>query len=78
MGIAVCGSGLGTVIFPLIMPYFINHPLWFDYDGGLLLEAAVISICVIFGILMVMFIFVLNVYNIFFFHLLLDSVTTRT
>jgi len=66
MGIAVCGSGLGTMVFPAIMPYIINHPLWFDYDGALLLEASVIFICVIFGILMVMFIFSLNVYNVFF------------
>jgi len=56
MGIAVCGSGLGTLTFPFIMPYIINFPLWFDYDGALLLESAVIFICIIFGILMVMFI----------------------
>ncbi|CAF1633161.1 unnamed protein product, partial [Adineta ricciae] len=53
MGIAVCGSGLGTLAFPLVMPYIINKPLWFDYDGALLLEAGIISICVIFGALMV-------------------------
>lgn len=54
MGIAVCGSGLGTLGFPLVMPFIINSPLWFGYDGALLLEAGVIFICVIFGILMVM------------------------
>ncbi|UJR13350.1 hypothetical protein I4U23_000368 [Adineta vaga] len=53
MGIAVCGSGLGTLAFPLVMPYVINKPLWFDYDGALLLEAGIIFICVIFGGLMV-------------------------
>ncbi|CAF1215472.1 unnamed protein product [Rotaria sordida] len=53
MGIAVCGSGLGTLVFPAVMPYIINAPLWFDYEGALLLEAAVIFICVIFGGLMV-------------------------
>ncbi|CAF1212296.1 unnamed protein product [Rotaria sordida] len=53
MGIAVCGSGLGTLVFPAVMPYIINAPLWFDYEGALLLEAAVIFICVIFGALMV-------------------------
>lgn len=53
MGIAVCGSGLGTLAFPFIMPYIINAPLWFYYDGALLLEAGIIVICVIFGILMV-------------------------
>jgi MFS family permease len=53
MGIAVCGSGLGTLIFPWLMPYVINAPLWFDYDGGLLLEAGMVFVCVIFGVLMV-------------------------
>ncbi|CAF1459014.1 unnamed protein product, partial [Rotaria sp. Silwood1] len=53
MGIAVCGSGLGTLVFPAIMPYIINAPLWFDYEGALLLEAAIIFICVIFGALMI-------------------------
>ncbi|CAF1525281.1 unnamed protein product, partial [Rotaria sordida] len=53
MGIAVCGSGFGTLVFPAIMPYVINAPLWFDYEGALLLEAAIIFICVIFGTLMI-------------------------
>lgn len=53
MGIAVCGSGLGTLAFPLIMPYIINEPLSFKYNGALLLESGVIFICVVFGILMV-------------------------
>lgn len=57
MGIAVCGSGLGTLVFPAIMPYIINHPLWYHYDGALLIESSIIFICVIFGILMVTFIF---------------------
>ncbi|CAF3800653.1 unnamed protein product [Rotaria sp. Silwood1] len=53
MGIAVCGSGLGTLVFPAVMPYVINAPLWFDYEGALLLEAGVIFTCVIFGALMI-------------------------
>ncbi|CAF4643724.1 unnamed protein product, partial [Rotaria sp. Silwood2] len=53
MGIAVCGSGLGTLVFPAVMPYVINAPLWFDYEGALLLEATIIFICVIFGALMI-------------------------
>ncbi len=53
MGIAVCGTGLGTLVFPAIMPYIINGPLWFDYDGALLLESGIILICIIFGALMV-------------------------
>ena len=55
MGIAVCGSGLGTLVFPAIMPYIIDYPSWLDYDGALLVEAAVIFICIIFGVLMVRF-----------------------
>lgn len=54
MGIAVCGSGLGTLVFPAIMPYIIDKPLSFGYIGALLLEAGIIFICVIFGALMVM------------------------
>ncbi|CAF4983061.1 unnamed protein product, partial [Rotaria sp. Silwood1] len=53
MGIAVCGSGLGTLVFPAVMPYVMNASLWFDYEGVLLLEAAIIFICVIFGVLMI-------------------------
>jgi hypothetical protein len=53
MGDAVCRSGLGTMIFPWIMPFIINSPMWFDYEGALLIESATIFICVIFGILMV-------------------------
>jgi hypothetical protein len=53
MGIAVCGSGLGTLVFPMIMPFIINSPLWFNYQGALLVEAGVIFICVVFGVLMV-------------------------
>ena len=53
MGIAVCGSGLGTLVFPAIMPYIIDEPLSFKYNGALLLEAGIIFICVVFGILMV-------------------------
>ncbi|CAF1139652.1 unnamed protein product [Rotaria sp. Silwood1] len=53
MGIAICGSGLGTMIFPAVMPYIINAPLWFDYEEALLLEAAIIFTCLIFGTLMI-------------------------
>ena len=67
MGIAVCGSGLGTLVFPAIMPYVINAPLWFDYEGALLLEAAIIFICIIFGTLMVFNIFINKFKNKIFF-----------
>ncbi|CAF3721600.1 unnamed protein product [Rotaria sp. Silwood1] len=53
MGIAVCGSGLGTLVFPAVMPYVINAPLWFDYRDALPLEAVIIFICVIFGAAMI-------------------------
>ncbi|CAF1213612.1 unnamed protein product [Rotaria magnacalcarata] len=53
LGIAVCGSGLGTMAFPWIMPYIINYPMWFDVYGGLLNESAIIFMCVIFGMLMI-------------------------
>ncbi|CAF4597398.1 unnamed protein product [Rotaria sp. Silwood1] len=53
MGIAVCGSGLGTLVFSAVMPYVINAPLWFDYRGALPLEAVIIFICVIFGAAMI-------------------------
>ncbi|CAF4416237.1 unnamed protein product [Rotaria sp. Silwood2] len=53
MGISVCGSGLGTLVFPAVMPYVMNAPLWFDYEGVLLLEAAIILTCIIFGIFMI-------------------------
>jgi MFS family permease len=56
MGIAVCGSGLGTVIFPWLMPYIIHSPIWLDYNGALLVESAIIFICVIFGMSMVIFV----------------------
>lgn len=57
MGIAVCGSGLGTLIFPMVMPYVIDSPLWFDFDGALLIEGAFIFICVLFGLIMVILYF---------------------
>ncbi|CAF3645396.1 unnamed protein product [Rotaria socialis] len=53
LGIAVCGSGLGTMAFPWIMPYIINYPMWFDVHGGLLNESAIIFMCVVFGMLMI-------------------------
>jgi hypothetical protein len=53
LNIAVCGLGVGTMIFPWIMPFVINSPIWFGYSGALLIESAIIFICVIFGILIV-------------------------
>ena len=76
MGIAVCGSGLGTLVFPAIMPYIINHPSWLDYDGALLVEAAIIFICIIFGVLMVGIHCLRN--SIDFFFSRVDPIATRT
>ncbi|CAF3124581.1 unnamed protein product [Rotaria sp. Silwood2] len=53
MGIAVWGSGWGTLVFRITMSYIINAPLWFGYERDLRLEAVVIFICVIFAALMI-------------------------
>ncbi|CAF3992389.1 unnamed protein product [Adineta steineri] len=53
MGIAVCGSGLGTLVFPFVMEHIIGKPWLLGFANGLKIEAAVIVICVIFGALMV-------------------------
>ncbi|CAF2706015.1 unnamed protein product [Rotaria sp. Silwood2] len=53
MGIAVWGSGWGTLVFRTTMSYIINAPLWFGYERVLLLEAVVIFICVLFAALMI-------------------------
>jgi len=53
LSIAVCGSGVDTMMFPWIMPFLINSPIWFGYNGALLTESAIIFICVICGISMV-------------------------
>ncbi len=53
LGIAVCGTGVGTMIFPWIIPIVMKSPIWFDYYGALLIESAFIFMCVIFGIFVV-------------------------
>ncbi|CAF1578289.1 unnamed protein product [Adineta steineri] len=53
MGIAVCGSGLGTLVFPVVMERIIGKPWFLGFVNGLKIEAAIIVICVIFGALMV-------------------------
>ncbi|CAF1004952.1 unnamed protein product [Rotaria sordida] len=53
MGIAVCGSGLGTVTFPFILPWLINRLFSNDYKNALLFESFLILICFFFGLLMI-------------------------
>lgn len=53
MGIAVCGSGLGTLVFPLVMPFIVEKPLSWGFGGAFLFEAALIFLCILFGALMV-------------------------
>lgn len=45
-GIAVCGSGFGTVIFAPIIKYFIANYSW---QGALMIVAGICFVCTIFG-----------------------------
>ncbi|CAF3706717.1 unnamed protein product [Rotaria sp. Silwood1] len=53
MGIAVCGSGLGTVAFPYILPWLMNRFFSNDYKYALLFESILIFTCILFGLLMI-------------------------
>ncbi|CAF0791728.1 unnamed protein product [Rotaria sordida] len=53
MGIAFCGSGLGTVAFPFVMPWLIDKFFLNDYKNGLLFESALILTCVLYGFTMI-------------------------
>ncbi|CAF2861489.1 unnamed protein product [Rotaria sp. Silwood2] len=52
MGIAVCASGFGTVIFPPLMHWMIKTLFRREYKPALLVESGIILTCVIFGALM--------------------------
>ncbi|CAF5015300.1 unnamed protein product, partial [Rotaria sp. Silwood1] len=52
MGIAVSGSGFGTLIFPPLMHWVINALFRRKYKPALLVESGIILTCVIFGALM--------------------------
>ncbi|CAF4657048.1 unnamed protein product [Rotaria sp. Silwood2] len=53
IGIAVCGSGLGTVAFPFILPWIINKFFSNNYKNALLFESLLIFTCILFGLLMI-------------------------
>lgn len=57
MGIAVSGSGFGTVAFPPLMHWMIESLFSKDYKPALLVEAGIILTCVIYGALMVTYLF---------------------
>ena len=53
IGIADCGSGLGTIAFPFFIPWMMERFFSNDYKGALLFESALLFLCAIFGLLMV-------------------------
>ncbi|CAF2096972.1 unnamed protein product, partial [Rotaria magnacalcarata] len=53
MGIAVCGSGLGTVVFPFVLPWIMNRFFSNNYKDALLFESVLIFLCIFFGLLMI-------------------------
>lgn len=53
MGIAVCGSGLGTIGFSYVMDAIIKTKKWLSFENGLLLESGILLICLLSGFLMV-------------------------
>ncbi|CAF2926047.1 unnamed protein product [Rotaria sp. Silwood2] len=52
MGIAVCGSGVGTMALAFITNGIVNIRLWLSYENALLLESAIIMISLLCGFLM--------------------------
>jgi MCP family monocarboxylic acid transporter-like MFS transporter 14 len=60
MGIAVCGSGVGTFVLSYVMDGIVNTRSWLNYSNALLLEAGIILFGLVCGFLMVInFIFFL-------------------
>ena len=53
MGIAVCGSGVGTFVLSYIMDGIVNIRAWVTYPYGLLIEAGIITFGVVCGFLLV-------------------------
>ena len=47
-GIAVCGSGLGTVLFGFVAPLLVEE---YNWNGALLIIAGIVFNCCIFGAL---------------------------
>lgn len=55
VGIAVSGTGFGTVAFPPLMHWMIKEVFKGDYRPALLTQAGIILSCVLCGALMVCF-----------------------
>ena len=53
LGIAVCGSGVGTFVLSYIMDGIVNIKSWLNYPSVLFVEAIVILLGIVCGILMV-------------------------
>ncbi|CAF1200321.1 unnamed protein product [Adineta ricciae] len=53
MGIAVCGSGVGTFVLSYIMDGIVNIRAWVTYPYGLLIEAGIITFGVVCGLLLI-------------------------
>ena len=53
MGIAVCGSGVGTFVLSYIMNGIVNIRSWVHYSNAFLIEAGIIIVGLLFGFLMV-------------------------
>lgn len=47
-GIAVCGSGFGTVIFSPLIDFFINE---FGWRGTMVILSAIVLNCIVFGVM---------------------------
>ncbi|CAF5219984.1 unnamed protein product, partial [Rotaria magnacalcarata] len=52
MGIAVCGSGVATSVFSHIMDGIVNIHKWLGYRNALVLEAGLIFLSILAGLLM--------------------------
>ncbi|CAF4147025.1 unnamed protein product [Adineta steineri] len=52
LGIAVCGSGVGTFVISYIMDAVVNIWSWLSYPSALLIEAAIILFGIVCGFLM--------------------------
>ncbi|CAF1366167.1 unnamed protein product [Adineta steineri] len=49
MGIAVCGSGVGTFVFSYVMNEIVNIRSWINYPTALLVEAGIILVGILCG-----------------------------
>ncbi|CAF4192475.1 unnamed protein product [Adineta steineri] len=52
MGVAVSGSGVGTIVMSYIMNEIVNIRSWFSYSSALLIEAGFIAVSFLFGFLL--------------------------